>query len=136
MTVILNIIKHISGIVIAYLVFFVLNEILISGGKSQQNPYLIIFNVITIIVILWFLKDSYYGKPLKQRIIESITYLIVFATLDFLLVNMLLDKMSFHIYKTYYTYVYYGLLFVPPIALDYIRNILPLDKPDSNHIIR
>ena len=136
MTVILNIIKHISSVVIAYLVFFILNEILISGGKSQQNLYLIIFNIITIIVILWFLKDRYYGKPLKQRIIESTTYLSVFAVLDFLLVNMLLDKMSLHIYKMYYTYIYYGLLFILPITLDYIKNILPLDKPDSNHIIR
>ena len=142
-----NLVKQLSKILLAYLVFFTLNEVLISGGKSEQNVYLIIFNIIIILAILYLLKDRYYGKALKQRLLQGLMYSLTFAIFDFLLVILLLKKMDLSMYGAYYTYIYYGLLLVVPILADYIsysiKKILnrgkehfPLDKPDSNHIIR
>lgn len=144
---VINLAKQASKILLAYLVFFTLNEILISGGKSEQNIYLIIFNIIVILTISYFLKDRYYGKALKQRLAQGIIYSLTFAILDFLLVVLLLKKMDFSMYKSYYTYIYYGLLLLVPVLADYInygikkalsrtKKQSPLDKPDSNHIIR
>ncbi len=142
-------IKPFLKVVIAYLVYFILNEILISGGRSESNIYLIIFNVIVLSTILWVFRDRYYQKDLKTRIIEGLTFAGIFALLDFLLIDVLLYKFNHSIYNHYYTYLNYGILLIIPILIQYLPVILqlaytkvtsfrkpPLDKPDSTHIIR
>jgi len=73
-------------IVLAYLVFFILNEIMISGGKYSYNIYVVVFNVIVILVILWLFRSKYYKINITTRIKEGLIYSVTFALLDFLLV--------------------------------------------------
>jgi len=144
---IFNIIAIELKVVLAYLVFFILNEIMISGGKYSYNIYVVVFNVIVILVILWLFRNKYYKINITTRIKEGLIYSVTFALLDFLLVYLLLYRSNLSIYRSYSTYVYYGLLLIIPIISVYIpsfinpiknkfSNWFPLDKPKTNHIIR
>ena len=129
-----------STVVLAYIIFFALNEIIISGGKYPYGIYTVIFNVIVILVILCVFRRKYYVSSTATRIKEGLTYSLTFAALDFLIVYLLLYKSNPSIYKSYSTYLYYGLLLVVPIISIYVMPIvdlirsrccrqLPLDKP-------
>lgn len=137
-----------SKVVLAYLVFLILNEIIISGGKYPYDIYTVIFNIITILVILCVFRNKYYEtNTIITRIKEGLRYSVTFAVLDFLIVYLLLYKSNPSLYGSYSTYVYYGLLLIVPIISIYIMPIvnlvksrcckqIPLDKPQTNHIIR
>lgn len=129
-----------GAVVLSYIIFFVLNEIIISGGKYPYGTYTIMFNVIVILAILYVFRKKYYVPSTATRIKEGITYSVTFAALDFLVVYLLLYKSNPSIYKSYSTYLYYGLLLVIPIISVYVMPIinlvksrccrrLPLDKP-------
>lgn len=134
-------------VVLAYLIFFVLNEVIISGGKYPYDIYTVVFNIIVILVILCVFRNKYCTADIITRVKQGLTYSVTFAVLDFLLVYLLLYKSNLSIYHSYSTYVYYGLLLIIPIIGVYVSPIinllkdkfsrqLPLDKPETNHIIR
>lgn len=139
--------KPLGGLGLSYIAFFILNEIVISGGKYEGDAYTIALNIVIIAIVLWIFRERYYHKPVISRFLEGLFYAVTFAVLDYLLVNLLLYNNNLSIYKVYYHYVYYGILLVIPIIANYIIPVAiklaaiisrkaPLDKPESNHIIR
>lgn len=103
---------------LCYTVIFVLSEILISGGKSEHNPYYIAVIVIFLIAaqILFISKKVY--SDLKSTIISAFCVTITIAILDYLIVNLWLGKNNLEIYK-YWPYYF---LFVSTLALPFIRS--------------
>lgn len=101
-----------------YAVIFILGEILMSGGKSDKNPYTIITLVIFLIASqIVFIKREKYSSY-KKILLSAITVTLVFAILDYLVVNLFLMKNNYEIYQYWPNYFIY----LTTLALPYIRS--------------
>jgi len=111
-----------------YAVIFVIGEILISGGKSDRNPYTIIVLAIFLIAAqIVFIKREKYSSY-KKTLLSAITVTLVFAILDYLIVNLFLMKNNYEIYKYWPNYFIY----LATLALPFIRS--NKDKINTNKI--
>lgn len=102
---------------IIYLTYFIITEILISGGRSQYDLYLEIVSLIIIISL-----SAYFTiKRVPQNNIESIkkgfSNLLVFAILDFLAVNLLLESNSGLMYQYWGTLANYTAILAVPYLI-------------------
>lgn len=102
---------------LCYAVIFILGEILISGGKSQRNPYFIAVMVIFLLVAQLVIISKNKYSSLKSTIISAVTVTLTIAILDFLLVNFVLEKNSLALYKYWPQY----LIYLTALALPFIR---------------
>ncbi|MFH1855400.1 MAG: hypothetical protein ABH810_03290 [bacterium] len=110
-----------------YAVIFILGEILMSGGKSDRNPYTIIALVIFLIASqIVFIKREKYSSY-KEILLSAITVTLVFAILDYLIVNLFLMKNNYEIYKYWPNYFIY----LTTLALPYIRSSSDKIKADK-----
>jgi hypothetical protein len=101
-----------------YLIVFVIDQILISGGMSEFNPYFIIASGIFLISVQIILIRNKFYSDLKSTIISAVTFLIVFALLDYLIINLWLEKNNLEFYKFWPNYFSYLIV----IALPFIRS--------------
>lgn len=114
-TVLKKIIGYKLDAIYIYLIVFVLGEILISGGLYERGW---IFGVVnSFFVLILALAWQYKRKlgTLKDQIIKALLMTIVYAALDFLLVDLLLEKFNNKIYTFWGTYVAYGIILLVPI---------------------
>lgn len=118
----------VEGLVI-YLAYFIISEIMISGGRYEQDIYLEIVSLIIVIsVTLYFIVRR---KDLDQvkAINEGFGNLMVFAILDFLMKNLLLDANSGQIYKYWGTLVIYAVVLITPYVVFQIKKRRPVAEP-------
>ncbi|MDH4358619.1 MAG: hypothetical protein OEV37_01560 [Candidatus Berkelbacteria bacterium] len=96
---------------------FIISEIAISGGRYEFNIYLTIVQLVIILtVLIYFMSVSKLKtKSLKENLIWGLGLAVWFAILDFLIINLLLEKNSLSIYKNWETYIAYGLLLLIPV---------------------
>jgi len=106
---------------IIYLVYFVITEILISGGRSQQNLYLEIVSLIIIISLSTYFAIRRFPQSDTEAIKEGFGNLLVFAFLDFLAVNLLLESNSGLLYQYWGTLANYGAILVVPYLIYQLR---------------
>ena len=106
---------------LCYAVIFILSEILVSGGKSEHNPYFIAVIAIFLIASqILFIPKKVYSET-KQTIISALSVTLTIAILDYLIVNLALEKNSLELYK-YWPYYF---LYLTTLALPFIRGNWP-----------
>jgi len=112
--------SSISFAVIVWVIITILETILISGGLYSKGAPFIIFEMIAIIVAIYF-----YSKKMKlgqkELVISVISMIVTYAILDFLLVNLLLQKNDLSIYKFWAYYLKFALV----LAMPFIRSRTP-----------
>lgn len=87
-----------------WVVVSVLETILISGGLHFKGAPFTIFELIVVIVaMLIYMKRMSLNK--KETIISLATIIVAYAVFDFLLINLLLQKNDFSIYRFWAYYL-------------------------------
>jgi len=103
---------------LVYVVIFIISEILISGGKSEQNPYFVAVIAIFMIALQFILiKNEDYTDP-KSTITSAVSVTLTIAILDYLIVNLAFEKNNYQIYKYWPFYFTY----LTTLALPFIRS--------------
>jgi len=99
---------------LCYAVIFILGEILISGGRSEYDPYFIAFEIIFLIAaqVVFIQKKNYSSS--QDTIISAVSVTVTIALLDYLLVNLWLEKNSMNIYSYWPVYLVYLTALVTP----------------------
>ncbi len=97
-----------------YLIIFLLGEILISGGMSERNIYFIVTLIIALIASQVALKRNSAYSQWKTALTSSVTYLVIFAVFDYLLINLWLEKNNLEFYKFWPNYLIYLVLVATP----------------------
>ena len=115
-----KILAPVSKSLLIYLAYFILAEIIISGGRYERDIYLwVVIFVLTLIMetsFVWPQKIS----DFKQAIITGLWYAVPIIVLDYLIVNLLLEKNSLSIFKNWETITLYALTLAIPVAI-YLR---------------
>ena len=105
----------VEGFVI-WLTYFIVSEILISGGRYECDIYTyitaIIFVLAAIITILYRKKTA----DIKSAIIRGGIWLIIVVALDYLIVNWLLQGNQLVMFKSWGPLTVYGLTLVSPLV--------------------
>ncbi len=98
----------------SYAVVFFLGEILISGGMSEKSPYFLITIIIALIAFqIAIIRNSNYSS-IRKATIAAGAYLIVFAVLDYLIINLFFEKNNYEFYKFWPNYfVYLAVILLP-----------------------
>jgi len=113
--------KSYEGAVI-FLVYFIISEILISGGLYANNIYLEIVTLIIVISLTAFFLAKKLPGDRISAIKRGFANLTSFAILDFLLSNLLLNDNSGSIYKYWGTLTTYAVILVLPFLIYYLKN--------------
>ncbi len=103
-----------EGIII-WLIVFVISEIIISGGRYDQNYFLLAVNLIIILIISLYFSVKRPIKAIWEALLRGVVAVLAFAVLDFLVIDLFLLKNNLGIYKNWQTYVIYGLVLLIPI---------------------
>jgi hypothetical protein len=90
-----------------YLIVFILDQILISGGMSEINVYFIIASCLFLIASQILLIRNKFYTDMKSTIISAATFLLVFALLDYLVINLWLENNNLELYKFWPMYFSY-----------------------------
>ena len=122
---------------VAYLIYFIFTEIVISGGRFERDLYLwIVIFVLTVIVEGAFIMGQNI-KSLKEAILAGVPFVVVFIALDYGIVNWLLEKNSLSIFKNWETITLYALaLLIPTLKLLLVRpkkDVNQVDELLTNH---
>jgi low temperature requirement protein LtrA len=112
-----------EGAVIYFIAFFI-SEVLISGGLYERGLYFgLAYNIIILAMII-FSQMKRNTLDLRAQICRSISMVVTFAILDFLLVDLLLESFNQLIYKFWGTYVAYAIVLAGPVIYLLISNYL------------
>lgn len=129
-----NIFPFILNGVMMWFVVFVLAEVIISGGRYEKDLYLFITLLIVTLAMLvcaWIKRKT---DGVISSIVRGFATALPFALLDYLAVNLLLEKNSYSIYKFWGYYAIYGLILIFPITAFLIeryvfKKLSSIDKP-------
>ena len=126
-----SILKNAYWGLLIFLILFVIGQIVISGGKSERDPYFVILMVIFLIAGQVFIISRDYYSSIKTTLPSAVTITVVIALLDFLIVNLWLEKNNLAIYKYWPMYfIYLTALITPFIRSNWSRinpsNLKPL----------
>lgn len=117
------IMKNLSLALYSYLIVLALGQILISGGMSDRSPYYIItVSIILVASQILLIRNKFY-ENMKTTITASILSLILFALLDYLLVNLVLLKNNYEFYKFWPNFIIYALVVGLPFIRSKWRNV-------------
>lgn len=107
------IVKSLLFALIAWLIIFVLETIFVSGGLATTGAPFIVTELIAILVVAFFyIKKMQLNQ--KELIISLVSIVLAYAILDFLVVNLFLQKNDLSIYKFWPYYLKFVLLFLVP----------------------
>lgn len=116
---------------IVWFIVFVLGEILISGGRSEKNIFLLILELIAIIVSVIYINSKNQNQSIIVQLLRGGIMAAVFALLDFLVINLLLESNIKTIYHFWPTYLKYGLLLTAPLIQSQITGLISRKKSPS-----
>jgi hypothetical protein len=116
---------------IVWLIVFVLGEILISGGRSEKNIFLLILELIVIITSVIYINLKNRTQSIIVQLLRGGIITAVFALLDFLIINLLLEGNLKTIYHFWPTYLKYGLLLIAPLIQGQITGLISRKKSPS-----
>ena len=107
----------------SYAVIFIIGQAFISGGMSEKNVYFIIAICIFLIASqIAFIRNSHYSS-FKSTLVSSLTALLVFALLDYLLINLWLEKNNYELYKFWPNYFIYLIVVATPFIRSRWQNL-------------
>jgi hypothetical protein len=105
-----------------YLVYFIVSEIIISGGRFEKDIYL---EIVELIIVLSLSAYFLMRKPPAtdtDAVRRGFMNLVVFVLLDFLAINLLLDQNSGMVYKYWGTLANYALVLAMPYLFYQIKS--------------
>ena len=106
--------KSVLFALVVWLVVSILETILISGGLYAKGAPFTIFELIAVIVaMLVYMKRMDLNK--KEVITSLVAIVISYAVFDFLLINLLLQKNDFAIYKFWAYYLKFVIILGLPL---------------------
>lgn len=123
--------------IIIWLIIFIVDEIIISGGRHSQNYFLFTLNIIAILLLFGYASIRRTTPKFADALKRAEVAVLVYAVLDFLIINLLLEKNNLFIYKSWQTYVGYGAVALTILAISRFKKTritsppqeIPLDKP-------
>ena len=83
-----------------WLTLFVVNEIIISGGRYEKNIYLLVINLILTVFLIIIIGLRRKSKNSIEVLKRGVIYLISNFVLDFLIVNLILQANSLSLFKS------------------------------------
>lgn len=100
-----------------YLLYFVFAETIISGGRYERDIYLwaIIFLLVGALEVMFTLKNKM--ADIKDAIKTGLWFALPIVALDYLIVNLLLEKNSLSIFKNWENITLYAITLVLPIIV-------------------
>jgi membrane-associated HD superfamily phosphohydrolase len=113
-----------------YISYFIISEILISGGKWERSVAVEIVSILTITSVYLLFTYNKPSSSYNEAIKRGFTNLVTFAILDFLAVNWLLDSNSGAIYKFWGTLTNYAVVLVFPYLLYKLKVWRGLTPPE------
>lgn len=116
---------------IIWVIVFVLGEILISGGRSEKNIFLLILELIVIVTSVIYVNSKNQTQPIITQLLRGVIMAVTFALLDFLIINLLLESNLKTIYHFWPTYLKYGLLLVGSLVQGQITGLILRKKSVS-----
>ena len=130
--------------IVIWVIVFVINEVIISGGRHSQNYYLFSFNIFALLMLFGYANIRRASGQINEALKRAGVAVLVFAVLDFLIINLLLEKNNLSIYKAWQTYVAYAAIILTTLAISRFKKPrptappqeIPLDKPWTLLIIR
>ena len=101
-----------------WIIVFIISEIAISGGRYEFNPYLTAVQLVIILATSVYFISRLKTKPktLKDTLFVGLSLAVSFAILDFLVINLVLEKNTLAIYRHWGTYAQYILLILIPLV--------------------
>ena len=82
-----------------WVVLFAAAQAVISGGRYSGDIYVVLTQVVLLIFVFALLEERQPSRSIKRAIKRGVTAFAVFAVLQFLVVNLLLEKNSLAIYR-------------------------------------
>ncbi|OQA53298.1 MAG: hypothetical protein BWY43_00069 [candidate division WS2 bacterium ADurb.Bin280] len=104
-----------------YLVYFLLLEIVVSGGRYERDPYLFALTLIFVIITEYLIIDKKAIKKFKTALFQGIYLFAVVVVLDFLIVNVLMLKNYLGVFSRWESIATYLIILLLPTAL-YFKN--------------
>jgi len=129
-----NIFRFIMDGIIMWAVIFVLGEIVISGGRNERDIYLYATLLIITLAMLIFRWIRLKTDGIAANIVRGISTVVPFFLLDYLVINLLLEKNSYSIYRFWGFYAIYGVTLLFPVAASLVQGYIfkklsSIDKP-------
>lgn len=88
---------------------------LISQGSSEDSAYIGIIYLILVIAGIYIALRKNHFTLYKSALAYSITCVIIFALLDYLLVNLFLQGNMFNVYREWYIATSYAIVILVPL---------------------
>lgn len=105
---------------LVYLVYFLIFEIIVSGGRYENDPYLFAITTMTVVIVEYLLLDKKTTKKLKGAVFQGLYFAVVAAVLDLLIVNYLLLHNLLATYTTWTSIATYLIMLTLPIAIYFV----------------
>ncbi|MCX6809374.1 MAG: hypothetical protein NTZ65_01320 [Candidatus Berkelbacteria bacterium] len=115
-----------------WIVVFVITEVVISGGRSERNLYLIILQAIAVTSLSAYLNRKYISATIISTILRGIVLMLSFALLDYLIVNLWLEHNNLTIYRFWPSYINYVLILITPLVQTKMRDFFSVKKIKSS----
>lgn len=100
-----------------YLIYFLVAEILISGGRYERDIYLwaVIFGLVILIELSFTLKKKI--KDTRAAILTGLWFALPIVIADYLIVNLIMEGNSFSIFHRWETITVYGVTLLLPLIV-------------------
>jgi len=111
-----------------WIVNFVLLEIIISGGRNEKNLYVFILSIGIAFFIILFVNLKKKVDTLKTAIFRGVSAVIAYALMDYLVINLILEKNSYGIYRSWGYFATYATILLLPAIIKLVSNFMSSRK--------
>lgn len=110
--------SYLSKSALIYLVYFLLFEIVVSGGRYERDPYVFSLTLIFVLITQYLLINKKKISKMKTAILEGIYLVLPIIALDFLIVNVLMLENYLGVFTRWESIATYLLIIILPVALN------------------
>jgi len=106
---------------IVWVINFIILEILISGGRYEQDTYIGVLSILFALTIMLFFSLKKPVLGLIDNIYRGASAFLTYAIIDYFVVTWVLEKNNFRLYAFWGQIATYALILVTPIVIELIR---------------
>ena len=120
--------SYISEGLTIWIINFVVIEILISGGRYEYNLYISIVSIVIAFFITLFVNLKKPVSDIVNALSRGLSVAISYGIMDYLVVNLLLEKNSLMIYRSWGYLAVYGTILILPVLIKFVANFMDSRK--------
>jgi len=107
-----------------WIINFVLLETVISGGRNEKNLYVFILSIGIAFFIILFVNLKKKVDTLKIALFRGLSATIAYALMDYLVINLILEKNSYGIYRSWGYFATYATILLLPAIIKLASNFM------------